>query len=99
MRRITQLAGSRAEFALASDDSIWLWTDKGWQDANRGPLPQVAPEVITPMTLREEIDAKKAELVAELGIKPLAEESDYVHGVMSGLVPKRGPGRPRKVKP
>src|SRR6185503_6829260 len=38
-RRIIQLAGSRAEFALADDGSIWLWTQDGWKDAQRGPLP------------------------------------------------------------
>src|SRR6185436_10107959 len=46
-RRIIQLAGSRAEFALADDGSIWLWTQDGWKDAQRGPLP-VRPVYWTP---------------------------------------------------
>lgn len=42
-RRIVQLAGARAEFALAEDGTIWLWTGSGWSDASRGPLPAPPP--------------------------------------------------------
>jgi len=39
-RRIVQLAGSHAEFALADDGSIWLWSGYGWVPASRHALPE-----------------------------------------------------------
>jgi hypothetical protein len=68
MRRIVQLAGAKAEFALADDGTVWLWTGYSWMDVSRPPLPQPegaplrSPEMDAKLKL--ELDAKISALTA-----------------------------------
>lgn len=58
-RRIVQLAGSGAQWALADDGSIWFWTGTGWIDAGRGELPEPerVPEEDMMMVARAQLRA------------------------------------------
>lgn len=48
-RRIVQLAGSYAQFALDNEGNIWTWTHEGWVESGRNPLPQpVVPQPTKP---------------------------------------------------
>jgi hypothetical protein len=88
-RTIVQLAGNFAEWALASDGSIWLWTSQGWTNAGRGPLPDAPGGDF--MESFQLPPAGPPTIVA-----PLDHPAQRYQPPTNPPPVKRGPGRPRK---
>ena len=88
-RKIVTVAGNAAEWALADDGSLWLWTTTGWRPADRPPLP--------PRELPLDFYGKgQVEANAALEVSMRHLEGELAEAAAAANIPKRGPGRPRK---